>query len=315
MPCTGGLALESICMNKIATDAYTLPSPSIARFFSSTVLSELGALTQPISAISLFHRLNLRQMIDLDLSLGQFFDKMFDHLVRDYRFEYVYKNAIAEKRFLGIHNLNTAFMLTEFRAAGCKADVVVVNGTSHVYEIKTGMDDFTRLNNQLPAYFKIFDYITVVTEERLFDSAEKILPLEVGILTLADKGYQFRSRRHYRAPVSNKHNVDSGALFDSLTRPEYLTILKEEFGVCLGALPNTKVYAEAKRLFTMLAPEVAHDYMVKALRLRSNAFNLREHMDVIPSSLKAAALSLRLNSAQQERFISRLSSPVGAVLA
>jgi len=51
------------------------------------------------------------------------------------------------------------------------------------------------------------------------------------------------------------------------------------------------------------------------LRLRSNGLSLREHMDALPCSLKAAALAMRLNTAQQQRFISRLNSPVGAVLA
>ena len=288
---------------------------ALARFFSPSVLSDLSSSSHCSLATWLFRQLNLHRFFDLDDTVGQFYDKLFSWLIRDYRFEYIYKNAIAEKRFLGVHNLNTAFMLTEFGAAGCKADAVIVNGTSHVYEIKTAMDDFTRLDRQLSAYAKVFDYITVVTEERLFAAAEKFLPVEVGILTLADNGYQFRVRGNYRAPASNKQNIKPGAVFDSLTRQEYLTILKDEFGVCLKGLPNTKVYTEARGLFSTLAPDVAHDHMVSVLRSRSNVLSLREHLDSLPCSLKAAALSLRLNRAQQERFMSRLNSPVGAVLA
>ncbi|MDH7942523.1 sce7726 family protein [Pseudohongiella sp. SYSU M77423] len=292
-----------------------IDTATLARFFSPGVLSDLGSSSHSSLASRLFRQLNLHRFFDLDNTVGQFYDRLFSRLIRDYRFEYVFKNAIAEKRFLGVHNLNTAFMLTEFGAAGCKADAVIVNGTSHVYEIKTAMDDFTRLGSQLSAYARIFDYITVVTEERLFAAAERFLPVEVGILTLADRGYQFRVRGNYRAPASNKRNTKPEAVFDSLTRQEYLTILNNEFGICLKGLPNTKVYTEAKRLFSTLAPELAHDYMVGVLRLRSNALSLREHLDSLPCSLKAAALSLRLNRAQQEQFVSRLNSPVGAVLA
>lgn len=300
----------------IAVKSNNINAPSaLARFFSPGVLSDLSSSNQSSMASRLFRELNLRSVVDLDETVGQFYDRLFSRLIRDYRFEYVYKNAIAEKRFLGVHNLNTAFMLTEFGVAGCKADAVIVNGTSHVYEIKTAMDDFTRLDRQLSAYARVFDYITVVTEERLFAAAEKFLPVEVGILTLADKGYQFRVRGNYRAPASNKQNIKPGAVFDSLTRQEYLTILKDEFGVCLKGLPNTKVYTEAKRLFSTLAPDVAHDHMVSVLRSRSDVLSLREHLDSLPCSLKAAALSLRLNRAQQERFVSRLNSPLGAVLA
>jgi len=288
---------------------------ALARFFSSGVLAEFGATRQPSIATRLFRQLNLSSYFNPDMLVGHFYNALFSHLVRHYRFEYVYKNAIAEKKFWGCHNLTTAFMLTEFRVADCKADTVIVNGTSHVYEIKTEMDDFTRLDSQLAAYFKVFDYITLVTEEKLFSVAEQYLPENVGILTLADKRYQFRRQHYYRKPVSNKQNVDPLVLFDSLTRAEYLQIIKKELGVCLNKLPNTQIYTEARRLFASLPPVVAHDNMVRVLRERSNALSLRSVIDELPTSLQAAAFSLKMNAQQKERFISRLNSPLGVVLA
>ena len=272
---------------------------ALARFFSSGVLAEFGATRQPSIATRLFRQLNLSSYFNPDMLVGDFYNALFSHLVRHYRFEYVYKNAIAEKKFWGCHNLNTAFMLTEFRVADCKADTVIVNGTSHVYEIKTEMDDFTRLGSQLAAYFKVFDYITLVTEEKLFSVAEQYLPGNVGILTLADKRYQFRRQHYYRKPVSNKQNVDPLVLFDSLTRAEYLQIIK----------------TEARQLFASLPPVVAHDNMVQVLRERSNALSLRSVIDELPTSLQAAAFSLKMNALQKERFINRLNSPLRTVLA
>ena len=97
-----------------------------------------------------------------------FYDTIFKRLLREYRYEYIYKNAVAKKILLGKHNLNTAFMLTEFRADDCKADTVILNGTSYVYEIKTEMDSFDRLDRQISAYRKVFDYITVISSEKTF---------------------------------------------------------------------------------------------------------------------------------------------------
>lgn len=46
-------------------------------------------------------------------------------------------NVIANKILLGKHSLNTSHMLSEFRVGYNKADVVIINGTSSVYEIKS----------------------------------------------------------------------------------------------------------------------------------------------------------------------------------
>lgn len=54
-----------------------------------------------------------------------------------HRDEYVYKAALTQKVLLGTHSLKTACMINEFRVADCKADLVILNGTAAVYEIKS----------------------------------------------------------------------------------------------------------------------------------------------------------------------------------
>jgi hypothetical protein len=288
--------------------------PVLARFFSSSVLRELAHNGHSTIAGRLSRQHHLFEQFGSSTPVGEFYDAIFKRLIREYRHEYIYKNAIAEKILLGKHNLNTAFMLTEFRVEDCKADAVVLNGTSHVYEIKSEMDSFERLDRQLAAYRKMFDFITVITTERLYKSVEDRVPTEVGIMVLADGGYQFR-KKPYREAVSNKGNVDPLIIFNSLQRREYLKIIKETFGIILAHLPNTQIYSEAKAYFEKLPPEVAHDAMVEALKHRRDTHRVADFVLDVPDSLKAASLSIRLTHEERTRFVNLLHKDITSTFA
>lgn len=283
--------------------------PIFARFFSSGVLKELAYNGHSVIAGRLAKQYKLFEQFGSDMPVGKYYDAIFKRLVREYRYEYIYKNAVAEKILLGIHNLNTSFMLTEFRADHCKADAVVLNGTSHVYEIKSEKDNFDRLDRQITAYRKIFDNISVITSEQLYEAVQEKIPQEIGIMVLSDSGYKFR-KKPYREPTSNRNNVVPVAIFNSLQRTEYLKIIKEIFHVSLAELPNTQIYKESKKYFENLPPEVAHDKMVEVLKLRKNTRKVCEFVSAVPNSLKSSALSIRFTQEQRSRFIQLLNQDI-----
>lgn len=289
--------------------------PVLARFFSASVLRELAHTGHSTIAGRLSRQYRLFDYFGTGISVGEFYDIIFKRLITEYRHEYIYKNAIAEKILLGKHNLNTAFMLTEFRVADCKADAVVLNGTSHVYEIKSEMDSFERLDRQIAAYRKMFDFITVITTERLYKSLEGRVPAEVGIMVLAEGEYQFRTKKYRREAISNKQNVDPLIIFNSLQRREYLKIIKEKFGISLTSFPNTQIYAEAKKYFTKLSPIAAHDAMVKALKQRRDSRRITDFIIDVPNSLKAASLSIRLTNEERSRFINLLHKNISSTFS
>lgn len=283
--------------------------PVLARFFSASVLKELAHCGHSAIAGRLSQQNHLFDRFGATMPVGEFYDAIFRKLVKEYRHEYIYKNAIAEKILLGKHNLKTAFMLTEFRVDDCKADAVVLNGTSHVYEIKSEMDSFERLDRQLTAYRRMFDFITVITTERLYHSVLNRVPAEVGVMVLAEGGYQFRKNCR-REAVSNKSNVDPLVIFDSLQRREYLKIIKEHFDISFAHTPNTRIYAEALNYFNQLPPETAHDSMVEVLKQRLETRRIADFVIDVPASLKAAALSIRLTQTERDRFINLLHKDI-----
>ena len=81
-------------------------------------------------------------------SLKSLLDDLYQLLLAHYRCEYVYKNSVATSLFLNGHNPKDAYLTSEFRSAQSRADVVILNGTSTIYEIKTEYDS---LENSRPS--------------------------------------------------------------------------------------------------------------------------------------------------------------------
>ena len=65
--------------------------------------------------------------------------------------------------------------------ARARIDIAVINGFLHGYEIKGASDTLNRLPSQLEAYQKVFDYVTVVTEDTHLEKVKKDIPSWVGI--------------------------------------------------------------------------------------------------------------------------------------
>ena len=84
---------------------------------------------------------------------SELISQIYNVLREGYRNEYYYKNTLLNKLLLGIHSVNTTTALTEIPIAKSKADFVLINGKAVVYEIKTELDNFDRLENQINDYY------------------------------------------------------------------------------------------------------------------------------------------------------------------
>jgi len=243
------------------------------------------------------------------MKLSQFFEYLYYLIVKLYRNEYVYKNAIVNKILLGKYSLNTSSILTEFRIGERKADVVILNGTSIAYEIKTEYDSLDRLQDQLSAYVRAFDRINVITSNSQLSSLENILPDEIGLLELTSD-YTIRT---VRGGQSLKARVRPEFIFDSLRKPEYLSIVESVYGY-IPNVPNTYIYKVCFELFSKLSSEVAHDEMVRVLCQRGDKELLKESIFNIPSSLRAYVSSGHLTSEQSKKLKDLLNTQLGTVL-
>jgi hypothetical protein len=284
-------------------------SPVLARIFSAAVIYELASKGRSPLAATILKEAGLFREFDPAILLRDFFDQLYSLLFRSYRNEYIYKNAIARKILLGVHSLNTASMLTEFRAGVCKADVVVLNGTSTVYEIKSAYDSMERLTRQIAAYRQLFDRINVITSDSQLDKVTGVVSDDIGLMVLTDR-YTISS---VREPSSLKKSVRSEVIFDSLRRKEYEQIINGHFGE-VPHVSNARMYQACRERFSVLDPTTAHDSMVAVLKKRDNNRRLRDFVLSVPESLTAVSLSCKLGVAGQARFSQLLNTAIGGCL-
>ncbi len=277
----------------------------LARLFSSSVIKELALKGYSNTAAGILGENNFIQTIDPKMMLRDFFEALFSLLFRCYRNEYIYKNILTNKILLGRHSLNSSFMLMEFRAAECKADAVILNGTSNVYEIKSKFDNLNRLKRQIASYHHLFDHVHVITSVEQIEKVRQEVDERVGLMVLNDR----QTISVVRNSQSMKQQVKPEAIFDSLRKQEYLQIIKKYFG-CTPDVPNTRIYQDCKDLFCKLPPEDAHDAMVWALQKRGNCHAMREFIAHVPSSLKAASLSCKLSHKEQVAFLNVLNTSI-----
>ena len=283
--------------------------PAISRIFTPLVMDSLvqNGYSPYLTEISI--NSGLLESINPATTLGQFFDQIYNLLFKHYRNEYIYKNVIANKILLGKHSLNTSIMLTEFRVSKNKADVVILNGDSTVYEIKSQYDSFARLDKQIQAYFEIFDYINVITSPSQVKKLDSILPDKAGILVLTNR----KTISTMREPKSNKENINPAILFDSLRKTEYIRIIKEYYGI-VPDIPNTQIYRECKNLFCKIPLVYSHDLTIKILKERINTNNLKGFIDKAPSSVSAYAMSICEQKKKMKNLMALFDRDINSLL-
>ena len=279
--------------------------PSFSRFFSPSVIKELACCGKSDFVNYTIQKSGYDKVICSGIDYRALFDAVYGYLRGNYRSEYIYKNAITNKILLGRHSLNTSTLLSEFRVGTCKADVAILNGTSHVYEIKTELDGLDRLENQLKEYKKVFDKRYVVTCPQNVEKVSGKIDEGVGIIVLTDS----YTLPVIREPVSNRESVEPKTVFDSLRKHEYCQIIEERFGE-LPDVPNTRIFRESKKMFSQLSPAEAHDSMVGVLKKRSCKKEFKDFVLSMPHSLKLASITSGLSSKERTQFQQLLQNSV-----
>ncbi len=224
------------------------------------------------------------------ISVSKWYEFAYEKLVCDYRNEYVYKNAIAEKIIRGRHRFSTkCFYASEFRVRGSIADVVIANGTTTAYEIKTEYDSFERLHGQLSDYTKVFEHVYVVMPEKKLSAWEDKVPREIGIIILTDN----YTLKECREPKSNLDNFDLETIFSAFRRSEFIVAIQNQFGFVPECRP-VELKSKCRELFLLLSKEQAHEEFKNALKSRRFREEQIELLKAAPSALTSALLSIEL---------------------
>lgn len=284
---------------------------AISRLFTSSVVHELARRGRSPLFARLAKQSQLLGSLSPDERVHNFFEAAFSLLRREgFRHEYIYKAALTHKILLGKHSLQTASMLNEFRVGECKADLVILNGTATVYEVKSERDSLKRLERQVREYAKVFGRIYVIAGENHVAQIINSVPREVGVLRL-------NSRHHIstvQEAMDRPERTSPAAIFDSIRTIEARKILQEQ-GHSIPSVPNTELHSALRALFVKLKPCEAHEGMVRVLKSTRNLMPLSELVAQLPFSLQTAALSVPLRKVDHARLVAAVNTPLAKAMA
>ena len=221
---------------------------------------------------------------------GQLFSEIYSYLGQEKRNEYYYLNTLLNKLLVGIHSVNTTVALSQVRIGHHIADFVMINGEGKVYEIKSDLDNFDRLQDQLRDYFKAFSKVSVLTAspnefekvsmwlDRLGDMGEA-----VGIYHLNDNDIYF-SRYNRREPKQFDDYLEHSCIFKLLRKNEYENVIKTYYDKIPQVTPVLHFRSCLEwfeRIPILQAQKLAFDELKKRNKITKTVF------DNIQSELKS----------------------------
>lgn len=267
---------------------------SLSRIFTNPVFK---SITQSGSSDYLLEKLkkydNLLS-VEPGMQVKNIIVNAYGYLSKNYRNEYLYKNTILNNILLGRHSVRTATMLNEVKIGNSIADIVIINGTSTVYEIKTELDSPDKLHKQIQDYKKAFTKINIVTHHSL---SQKYLSLlegtSIGLLSLSGR-FNLTELKNAEKDISCLCN---DTMMRMLRKDEYSHIISNLNGR-LPEVSNIKFFSECLKIVSSVNPENLHKMVFQQLKRRiPQEAQTLESAD-LPKELKHICLCL--NPTQKE---------------
>jgi hypothetical protein len=134
-----------------------------------------------------------------------------DTLLLRYKGESSFKSQLVEE-FIS-KNVIAAF---EMKVNSSRVDFIAINGDSKSFEIKSELDNLSKLSKQINDYTKVFEYNHIVIDIKHYDKSLKIIPNEYGIWSF-EKGKKIVLRK----PTKNE-NINSLLQLNLFTKKELI---------------------------------------------------------------------------------------------
>lgn len=209
---------------------------------------------------------------------GDAVGQLYHHMDSSYRNEYFYKNAILNQLLLEKHDIWNSAALTELPIGDSKADFVIINGRGTVYEIKTDLDNFNRLEHQIADYFKAFKYVNVVVGYKQYEKVKEILEgSDAGIFVMGRNG-RLRCRKAAKCQDKNLYHE---TIFRILRKKEFESILYKHFGK-LPEVNSFLYYRECRKWISDINVKTFQKDMLECLKKRIKITDKKTFEEKIP---------------------------------
>ena len=264
----------------------------VAKLFTSRCLNAIAnndfSSIKKLKIDEIAEQFNVVNYLDL-------YERSYSFLEKNYRNEYIYKNMIARKILMGRHSLKSSVLLSEFRVGTNKADLVLLNGCSTCYEIKTEYDSLVRLEDQLNSYTKLFNKVFVVCASNMITDVLHLIPVHVGIIEFTDS-CKLKIVKH---PLEN-YSIDLELMMKSLRKEEYLSIAEKIYKLKID-VPNTQIFDYCFNILKNAEPELVNKLFLSTLKKTRK--NNEEAITSLPISLTNALISFKFNNSDIKSLI------------
>lgn len=276
---------------------------SYSSAFSSTSFSKLLKNDDYSFLDAKIERYDLDLIGDQIMTYHDYVFFIYNKLRQNYKNEYVYKNTLINEIIINKYGLKNSVVLNEFKVGKSIADIVMFNGNSKVFEIKTELDSNKRLESQLADYSLLFNERYIVTHKELTDKYLKF-DSSIGIIELSEssKGLKMKEVRL----AVKKNDIDYKAVMRSTRTSEYKTIIKKYYGK-LPDMDSFNMFDICHELMSKIPKEKLNHLFIEQIKHRkSNTGNLKS----LSTELRQIGLALQLNFKKSEELFEKLNKPI-----
>jgi hypothetical protein len=227
---------------------------------------------------------------------------IYSVLVDNYQNEYIFKNEFLNNWLIKELGEINSQIFSEFRVGNSIADLVMFNGCSKIFEIKTELDSDSRLTLQLENYKKAFNQIFLIIPKSKLNIYEK-QDASVGLIT-----YDPKSENTFSVYRKAKLNLDiePSAIMSILHTNEYKSIV----GIYYGTLPQMTSFNQYKvcnELISEIPKSKLNILFIDEMKKRSssNALSSRYYKE-----FNQLFLALRMNRDSKIKMIESLKTTI-----
>lgn len=149
-----------------------------------------------------------------------------DTILKNYKGEEVLKYKLFQ-HYINKKNLIAAF---EIKVNNSRVDFLTINGYTTSFEIKSELDNLSKLSKQMADYMLAFEYNYLVIDERHIEKANNLLPDSYGLWSYKKGKY----KKLKKAVLNDK--INSEVQLGLLTKRELINTFPEKGGVSIDIL-------------------------------------------------------------------------------
>lgn len=227
---------------------------------------------------------------------------VYSVLEKNYQNEYIFKNKFLNEWLISELSEGNAKVFSEFRVGNSVADLVMFNGYSKVFEIKTEFDSDFRLPTQLENYTKAFNQLYLIVPENKLAIYEKY-DYKVGLITFNSKNdNSFRLVRK----ATNNLEIDAAIIMNILHTNEYKSIVKKHFNY-LPEMTSFNQFKICSELISKISQNELNRLFINQIKKRGDnkALSSRYYKE-----FNQLFLALKMDKNNKQKMIDLLKTPL-----